>query len=72
MEPWVACAQKQSREETDKEKPYSALKTIQSKRDKFDIIENLLKAALTDLVEKLPEGCVEWKSLEDLKAALTE
>lgn len=53
------------------EKPYNALKTLESDSNKFDIIENLLKA-LINYESPLPANCTEWVSIEELQQKLEE
>lgn len=58
-------------DEIKTEKPYNALRTITNDNNKFEKIEKLLKA-LIDHNSELPENCVEWTSIEDLEAKLTD
>ncbi len=53
----------------DEEKPYNALKTLETSEEKFNIVETLLKA-LIDYALPLPANCAEWTSIEDLKEKL--
>ncbi|MBA3898919.1 MAG: AAA family ATPase [Bacteroidetes bacterium] len=59
------------REEIKSEKPYNALKTISTDRDKFEVIEKLLKA-LIDSNSEIPKKCAEWTSIEELQEKLDE
>lgn len=52
--------------ELTKEKPYSALSTISTTPEKFDLIEMLFKA-LINYEGELPINCSEWTSIEDLE-----
>lgn len=52
--------------ELTKEKPYSALTTISTTADKFDLIEKLFKA-LINYESELPANCSEWNSIESLE-----
>lgn len=54
-------------ESIDSEKPYNALNTIRTDKNKFETIEKLLNA-LIDFDNHLPEKCVEWKSIEELES----
>lgn len=49
----------------EEEKPYNALKTLETHPDRFKTIETLLKA-LIDYNSELPINCTEWNSIEDL------
>jgi putative ATP-dependent endonuclease of the OLD family len=51
------------------EKPYNALKTLETDNNKFDIVESLLKA-LIDHSLKAPNNCIEWNSIDTLKACV--
>lgn len=51
------------------EKPYNALKTLETDREKFDTIELLLKS-LIDHDSVLPNNCTEWKDIDDLNEKL--
>jgi putative ATP-dependent endonuclease of OLD family len=53
----------------EEEKPYNALKTLDTNEDKFNIVETLLKA-LIDYASPLPANCTEWKTIEDLQDKL--
>lgn len=52
--------------EISTEKPYNALKTISSNEDKFKIIEKLFDS-LIDFTKEVPQNCIEWNEIEDLK-----
>lgn len=58
----------------EEEKPYNALRTLDTSEEKFNIVETLLKA-LIDYTSPLPANCAEWTTIEDLqdklKAALS-
>jgi putative ATP-dependent endonuclease of OLD family len=58
-------------EEIQTEKPYNALKTISEQPAKFELVEKLLNA-LINLDSEVPENCIEWTSIEDLKKKLEE
>ncbi|KAA6318321.1 DNA replication and repair protein RecF, partial [termite gut metagenome] len=49
---------------TKEEKPYNALKTLETDDDKFKIVESLLQA-LINFEHHRPEKCVEWTSIEE-------
>lgn len=53
----------------EEEKPYNALKTLEAKQDKFDIVESLLQA-LINFETPPPVNCIEWKSIEELEAEI--
>jgi putative ATP-dependent endonuclease of OLD family len=55
--------------ELTKEKPYSALATISTAQDKFDLIEKLFKA-LINYTDPLPPKCSEWESIDGLEGIL--
>lgn len=57
-------------EAAEEEKPYNALKTLETHPDRFDTIETLLKA-LIDYESALPNNCMEWSSIEDLHEKVT-
>lgn len=48
------------------EKPYNALKTLESEEEKFKTIEDLLKSLL-DHSATPPSNCTEWNVIEDLE-----
>lgn len=52
-------------ESADGEKPYNALKKLESDEVIFGIVESLLKA-LIDYDSQVPINCAEWNTLEDL------
>src|SRR5690606_38023444 len=52
---------------TYKEKPYSALKTIEADSLKENTIKNLFDA-LINYDAELPRNCIEWRELQDLEA----
>jgi putative ATP-dependent endonuclease of OLD family len=56
---------------TKEEKPYNALKTLETDDDKFKIVESLLQA-LISFKQPLPKKCMEWTSIEELEKALKE
>ncbi|HEU4552461.1 MAG TPA: AAA family ATPase [Chitinophaga sp.] len=53
------------------EKPYNALKRLETDEAMFNKIEGLLKA-LIDFEAPLPENCVEWNTIEDLGGKLVQ
>lgn len=53
------------------EKPYNALKTISEDPEKFTIIECLLQALLNHEAP-VPDKCIEWGTMEELKVRLEE
>lgn len=57
-------------EETEQDKPYSALKTIEGSPEKFEKVEKLLDA-LIDPNKDVPAGCLNWSNLDQLKTAIT-
>jgi putative ATP-dependent endonuclease of OLD family len=57
-------------EQIDSEKPYNALKTIDSNPEKFAQVEILL-TALIDHRAEVPRNCLEWTSLAQLEEILT-
>ncbi len=54
----------------EEEKPYNALKTLETSEEKFKIVEKLLNA-LIDYSSPLPSNCAEWTTIEDLHDKLT-
>lgn len=56
-------------ETTEAEKPYNALKTLETDAAKFEIIEGLLNALL-NYEAPLPINCAEWVTTEDLEIKL--
>lgn len=55
----------------DQEKPYNALKTLETDDGKFNIVETLLKA-LIDYNSPLPINCAEWTTIDDLELQLSK
>jgi putative ATP-dependent endonuclease of OLD family len=55
--------------EVSKEKPYNAIVTLKENKEKFDVIKSLLDALL-DHDKEVPNNCVEWSNLEQLKKDL--
>ncbi len=51
------------------EKPYSAIRGLQTDSTRREVVTQLLKA-LVDHAEPLPDGCIEWSALADLEAYL--
>lgn len=56
-------------EVAEEEKPYNALKTLETDQEKFNIVENLLKS-LIDFSVPPPINCAEWKTMEELEEKL--
>lgn len=52
--------------EVSKEKPYNAITTLKEQPEKFKVVKLLLDA-LIDHEGALPDNCVEWNDLEELK-----
>jgi putative ATP-dependent endonuclease of OLD family len=50
----------------EEEKPYNALKSLQDDDEKFNVIETLLRS-LIDYTVVVPENCMEWSNIEELK-----
>lgn len=53
------------------DKPYAALKEVMDVESSFNKIQNLLDS-LVDFTKPVPENCLEWTDLEQLKAALSK
>jgi putative ATP-dependent endonuclease of OLD family len=53
------------------EKPYTAVRSLQSDPDRKKVITQLL-AALVDHNEALPDGCLEWSEMNQLEAAIPD
>src|SRR5690606_13711036 len=53
------------------EKPYSAVRTLQTDEDLKSIVSQLLKA-LTDHEAPLPDGCLQWSDLGELDAIFSQ
>lgn len=51
------------------EKPYNALKILETDNEKFETVETLLKA-LIDFATVPPINCTEWNSIEELEEKL--
>lgn len=56
-------------EVADGEKPYNALKMLETDAEKFEIVETLFKA-LIDFASVPPINCTEWNSIEELEKKL--
>lgn len=56
-------------EVTEEEKPYNALKTLEEDEDKFNTVEDLLKA-LIDFTSAPPINCTEWTNIQELEEKL--
>ena len=56
-------------EVAEEEKPYNALRTLESDENKFQIVESLLKA-LIDYQEPPPINCTEWHTIQELEEKL--
>lgn len=56
-------------EAAEKEKPYNALKILETNSDVFNTIETLLKA-LIDFTSSPPINCTEWTTIEELAQKL--
>lgn len=52
------------------EKPYSAIRGLQTDGARREVVAQLLKA-LVNHAEPLPEGCIEWSTLADLETYLS-
>lgn len=53
------------------EKPYSALKALMNNKDNFTKVKSLFDA-LIDFSKPVPDNCVEWDTLKDLRTAVEE
>lgn len=51
------------------EKPYNALKNLETDKNKFNTVENLFKA-LIDFESPIPDNCIEWSSIDELQNKL--
>jgi len=56
-------------EVAEEEKPYNALRTLESDPEKFNIVEMLLKS-LIDFASPPPINCAEWTTIEELEEKL--
>lgn len=54
-------------EVAEEEKPYNALKVLETNAEKFTTVESLFKALL-DFEVVPPVNCIEWKTIEELEA----
>jgi putative ATP-dependent endonuclease of OLD family len=50
----------------EEEKPYNALRSLQDDDGKFNIIERLLRS-LIDYTVAVPENCMEWSDIDELR-----
>ena len=58
-------------EGAENEKPYNALKTLETDVDIFNTVETLLKA-LIDYSQPIPANCAEWTTIEELETELNK
>ncbi|MFD2171500.1 ATP-dependent nuclease [Tumebacillus lipolyticus] len=56
--------------DVDGEKPYNALLEMRNRPTSFDNLDHLLQALLNHDLTDLPDNCLEWHSLDQLKEAV--
>ncbi len=58
-------------QEVTEEKPYNALRVLQNDAGKFATVEKLF-TALIDYNAELPDNCIEWSDIEELRNKVEE